>query len=266
LGQAWHRDRFLGVRDQDGDPAQVRRGGGGGGAGAPPAGPRGGAAGGWPPGATTSGALPAVLRGLVPAVPRSRAAAGDDAGLRPSARLVDELAALAVDDREERVLTVVRELTAAVLGHPGVDAVPVDRGFSILGLDSLTALELRNQLGQRTGLRLPTTVIFDHPTPLSLATHLYEALAADVGSPGDGLYAAELTRLEAVIPVISADPEARARLAGRLQALLARVGGADDHLTTDHSSAADPASFTDRLDEATDDEIFDFIESDLGIS
>ncbi|MEX5637329.1 SDR family NAD(P)-dependent oxidoreductase [Parafrankia sp. FMc2] len=225
----------------------------------------GGAASGGTFNGTVTGTLPAILRGLVPATAGHRAAAGEEAGLRPAARLLDELAALPADDREERVLTVVRELTATVLGHPGVDAVPVDRGFSHLGLDSLTALELRNQLGQRTGLRLPTTVIFDHPTPLSLATHLHEVLAADIGSPGDGLYTAELTRLEAVIPMISADPEARARLAGRLQVLLARIG-ADDHTTTDHSSAADPTSFDDRFDEATDDEIFDFIESDLGIS
>ncbi|OAA18178.1 acyltransferase family protein, partial [Frankia sp. EI5c] len=230
-------------------------------AGTTPVGPAGGAAGG-----STGGGLPAILRGLVPAAAPHRAAAGQGAGPRLATTLVDELAALAEEDREERVLTVVRELTAAVLGHPAVDAVPVDRGFSNLGLDSLTALELRNQLGQRTGLRLSATVIFDHPTPLALATHLYEALAADVGSPGDGLYAAELTRLEAVIPVVSADPEARARLAGRLQALLAQVGAADGHLTIDYSSSADPESFTDRLDEATDDEIFEFIESDLGIS
>ncbi len=71
--------------------------------------------------------------------------------------------------------------TASVLAHPDPSALDPDRPFKELGIDSLTALELRNALGQRTGLALPATLAFDHPTPSMLATHL-AALLADAAS------------------------------------------------------------------------------------
>ncbi|MEK0609688.1 phosphopantetheine-binding protein, partial [Mycobacterium ulcerans] len=48
--------------------------------------------------------------------------------------------------------------------------------FKDLGIDSLTALELRNTLTHNTGLDLPPTLIFDHPTPTALTQHLHTRL------------------------------------------------------------------------------------------
>ncbi|MEU6807029.1 beta-ketoacyl reductase, partial [Streptomyces neyagawaensis] len=112
----------------------------------------------------TRGAPP-LLRGLLPAVP---------AACAPTVRLQD----LAPSERAERLLTEVRAAAAELLGHRDGEALPPDRKLQEFGLDSLTSVELRNRLSTLTGLRLPATLVFDHPTPKSLADHLHGALDA----------------------------------------------------------------------------------------
>ncbi|WP_116438920.1 type I polyketide synthase, partial [Pseudofrankia asymbiotica] len=90
----------------------------------------------------------------------------------------DSLAALAEDERAAAALTMVRDLVAAVLGHADGGEIPSTLAFREIGLDSLTGVELRNQLNQVTGLRLPATAVFEYPSPDALARHLVETVAA----------------------------------------------------------------------------------------
>ncbi|WP_456236903.1 type I polyketide synthase [Actinokineospora pegani] len=102
--------------------------------------------------------------------------------LRPSA-LLDGLApakaveAPAPTASADDVLDVVRAHVAAVLGHADPAAIADDAAFADLGFDSLTAVDLRDRLVTATGVALPATAVFDHPTPTALARHLAGDLA-----------------------------------------------------------------------------------------
>ena len=112
------------------------------------------------------GMLPAVLRGLVSAPGRN---ADDTRG-----SLARRLAGAPESEWDAIVLDLVVSHVAAVLGHASGDAVDPQRPFKELGFDSLGAIELRNRLGQATGLVLSSTLAFDYPSPAAVAEHLRE--------------------------------------------------------------------------------------------
>ncbi|WP_142925724.1 SDR family NAD(P)-dependent oxidoreductase, partial [Mycobacterium marinum] len=75
------------------------------------------------------------------------------------------------------LIELVTTVTAAVLAHPDPAMLDPDLSFKDLGIDSLSALELRNTLTRDTGLTLPATLVFDHPTPTTVAEHLLDLLS-----------------------------------------------------------------------------------------
>ncbi|HEY8984751.1 MAG TPA: beta-ketoacyl synthase N-terminal-like domain-containing protein, partial [Streptomyces sp.] len=86
------------------------------------------------------------------------------------------LARLSAPEQERFLTNVVRTQVAAVLGHESADEIDVYQEFHELGFTSLSAVELRDRLGEATGLRLPATLVFDHPTPAVLVRSLRDRL------------------------------------------------------------------------------------------
>nr|WP_308434004.1 SDR family NAD(P)-dependent oxidoreductase [Streptomyces lomondensis] len=176
---------------------------------------------------------------------------------------VDELRrrleALSEREREAELVRLVSTHAAAVLGHP-VDEIGADRVFRELGFDSLTAVELRNRLTRATGLRLPAGLAFDRPTAAAAAAFLHTELRFDseASDASGASLLAELDKLEAAMSGKEPDNLTRTRVTMRLQAFLAKW--------SDGRAESEPADVSQKLESASDDEIFDFINQELGRS
>ncbi|MFD5008361.1 SDR family NAD(P)-dependent oxidoreductase [Streptomyces chartreusis] len=201
-----------------------------------------------------AGPVPPVLRGLIGG---RRTAAGRNR----AAELAARLDGLRPQERTRHLTDLVRAEAATVLGHDTPEQIGADDEFAALGFDSLTSVEMRNRLGTVTGLRIPATLVFDHPTPLAVAEHLAHRLGRGTTAPADALHA-ELDRLDtALTGALDADgldPAARTGTAARLRALLARITddgaerqGADDDVRK-------------RLDAAGAEDLIAFIDSEIG--
>ncbi|MDT0309259.1 type I polyketide synthase [Streptomyces sp. DSM 44917] len=196
---------------------------------------------------------PPLLRELLPSpgapgrVPRART--GAEAGGDPGGELRRRLAVGDGAAREALLLDLVRGHAAVVLGRADPGSLDPERGFLDLGFDSLAALELRNQLAAATGLRLPATLLFDHPTPRAVALRLREALGeadgpGEAGRPGE-VHAGNGRSGDARADEARADP-------GRADAGRSGAGRSGEEAP---ASAGPPAE---------DDEIFDLAERELG--
>ncbi|MER6610811.1 type I polyketide synthase [Streptomyces sp. NPDC000927] len=128
-------------------------------------------------------ALAPLFRGLVPV---RRVLAAGRAGTSGAAPLRDRLAALLEPEREPFLTELVRSRVATILGYRSAQDVGRTLAFRELGFDSLAAVELRNGLAAATGLRLPATLVFDHPTPAELARHLLGELTGTLDAPAPG--------------------------------------------------------------------------------
>ncbi|WP_146167875.1 type I polyketide synthase, partial [Micromonospora sp. MH33] len=198
-------------------------------------------------------ALPRVLHGLVR--PAGTAPAESPAG-DTAAALRDTLAATPEAERDRVLSDLVRTHAAAVLGYPSIRDIDEDRGFVELGFDSLTAVEFRNRLAAATGLRLPSTLIYDRPTTAAMVAHLRGALLAERTTSALSVLG-ELNKLETAMRAIAADDADRAAVAGRLRELLSLWTYAD-------SGPADAATGDGNLSSASAEELFHLLDDELG--
>lgn len=151
--------------------------------------------------AATGDATAAVWRSLLP-VPRTGRGDGE--------ALADRLARLPEAERAERVLALVREEVARALGLRCAESVRPDQPLRELGMDSVTAVELRNRIGARIGAGLPATLLFDHPTAARLTAYL---LSTALAAGGRTMPAARPTR---ATTTASDEPVALVAMACRL--------------------------------------------------
>ncbi len=134
----------------------------------------------WPRVARQFGDLqpPVLLQDLL--TQTSTASAGNAARLGAPLAAAIDYAALPASDRPAQLAALVRRELALVLALPdGSGAIVDDEAFSSLGLDSLTAVELRNRLQLALRRPVPATAAFEWPTVAQLSVHL------------DGLFVAE---------------------------------------------------------------------------
>jgi len=182
---------------------------------------------------------------------RAAAADGGDIPvvLRGLAGFLERLAGLSAAELRPLLVEFVQSHVAGVLAHGTAATIDVHRLFNELGFDSLAGVELRNRLNRETGLKLPATLIFDHPTTVQLADHLLTELVPSPPTVEDVLRET-LTRVAPQLE--AADADERDRIAMTLRALLNRIG------SVTNADAAQP-----ELETASDEEIFALIDAQL---
>jgi acyl carrier protein len=121
--------------------------------------------------------IPALLRDIV--TPTTQALA--PAPLASGSALVQKLEQAELSTRPDLITQYVQTQVATVLGTPATSLDPT-LGFTDLGLDSLTSVELRNRLQTELGRPLPITLLFDHPTPVALSNYLTSLLVPEISS------------------------------------------------------------------------------------
>ncbi|ROP35861.1 acyl transferase domain-containing protein [Saccharothrix texasensis] len=189
-------------------------------------------------------ARPSPFFSALPEVGKALATDDGDGG----GSLAEALAGMTDPERERHLLGIVLTEVAAVLGHGSGDAVEPRKALRELGFDSLAAVSLRNQLAAVTGVPLPTTLAFDHPTPLAVA----EFLATQVTPQAPTVSVDEqLDKLRAALAA-APDEHARAALVGRLHDFLTEL-------------TSTPAAATAVIgDDTSDEDLFALLDTELG--
>ncbi|MBL1082492.1 SDR family NAD(P)-dependent oxidoreductase [Streptomyces actinomycinicus] len=190
---------------------------------------------------------------LLSSLPEARRGTGGGAEQGTADGFAEKLAGLTGGERDRALQELVCGQAAAVLGYGGADAVEPTTAFRDLGFDSLTSVDLRNRISGAAGVPLPATLIFDYATPAALAKHLGTELAGADTSVDSVV--AELERVAARLGDLTAEDLEQGRITTRLQTLL---GDLNKTLGQDAGTVAG------RLEDASADDVFAFIDNELG--
>nr|WP_262062120.1 type I polyketide synthase [Streptomyces sp. STR69] len=216
------------------------------------------------PAATGTPQAGQTLSPLLRTLARTSAGPGaGPAGQEPAdVPLEQRLRSLPADEAQALLLDAVRVQTALVLGHADTGRVGPAVTFKTLGIDSLTALELRNKLAAVTGRKLPATLVFDHPTPAAVARFLGTRITPDPGaqqrSPADHLVK-EIEGLgarldDAFRTLAQRDRATISTLLGELQGRVRATAGDD----------GPPVAIADQIGAASAGELLALLDKELG--
>ncbi|MFI9764396.1 SDR family NAD(P)-dependent oxidoreductase [Streptomyces sp. NPDC051963] len=175
--------------------------------------------------------------------------------------LAQRVRSLPPADAEAVLLEAVRAQTASVLGHADPARIGSAAPFKELGIDSLTALELRNKLAAVTGLKLPATLVFDHPNPSALAQFLTAGITPDSGAGAESAtdrLAKEIEGLgariqDAFLELAQDDQATISTLLGELQGRVRSMAG-----------AGSPVGIVDQISAASAGELLSLLDKELG--
>ncbi|MEU8434175.1 SDR family NAD(P)-dependent oxidoreductase [Streptomyces sp. NPDC029216] len=201
-----------------------------------------------------------LLAGLAGPAGKAAGPGGPAAGEQTGPGLAQRLGSLPPAEAEAALLDAIRTQTALVLGHPDTGRIGPATTFRKLGIDSLTALELRNKLSAVTGLKLSATLVFDHPNPSALAQFLAAGIAFDSAAPESpaGHLAKEIERLgsrleEAFLQLAQEDRTTISTLLGELQGRVRAMAG-----------AGSPVAIVDQITSASAGELLALLDKELG--
>ncbi|TAI40948.1 SDR family NAD(P)-dependent oxidoreductase, partial [Streptomyces tsukubensis] len=206
----------------------------------------------------------------VRAVLAAEAGAGSGTEAGPSAsELAIRLQGMSPGDQRQQLIELVQGHAAAVLGHESGQAVLPQRAFKDLGFDSVGAVELRNRLSTAAGVRLPSTLVFDYPNAAALADFIRGELLGTTGGGADGAGQGDsvlevLDRLATELESIEEGAETRQDITERMQTMLSRwlrSGGSNEPAAPGSTGREIVAG---HLDDASADEVLDFINKELG--
>jgi acyl transferase domain-containing protein/NADPH:quinone reductase-like Zn-dependent oxidoreductase/acyl carrier protein len=200
-----------------------------------------------------AGLLPPIMSGLVRA--RARRRGGEGEGV-----LARRLAEAPEAEWDAIVLDLVKGHIATVLGHESVAAIDPRRPFKDFGFDSLSAVELRNRLALAAGVKLPSTLVFDYPTPAAVVGYLRRQVVG--GEEQGAAIEGELSRFEQALASIGTDEQARERIDPRLRSLIARLQEFLDG-NGDGGVGAEDGAGDESLDLASDEDLFNIIDSEF---
>ncbi|HEX2132593.1 MAG TPA: type I polyketide synthase, partial [Actinophytocola sp.] len=165
-----------------------------------------------------------------------------------SGALLAQLLDLGDADRVKLLRQTVRQHAAAQLGYPNPADLRLDATFQELGFDSIAVVGVSRRLTEATGVRLPATAVFDHPTPDALARHLCERMTAGATTPAGH----PLDELERWLAGVDPAGDEFAEALTRVETIANRLRGTRSAAGTN-------------LAEATDDELFDLVDGELGL-